>query len=96
MGRMSMPKADIEVLQSWGNNDKDINQIGYAARANITKYTVLNDDDTERRITKSEAIEILGRETWLSGLHRSAFHRTAVREGKNGIKVFFDSSKIWK
>lgn len=48
------------------------------------------------RITREKVIELLGRRQYLSGIARSAFHSTAVRETENGEFVHFDSSKLFK
>ena len=42
-------------------------------------------------------IEILGREAYLSGTSRSAFHWSCVREtDKIGVLIYFDSSRLFK
>ena len=85
---MKLTEKDKAYLRSLGNTERDINQIEYAA--NRTKYS----GNGGRVIYTEEAIKILGRKTWLSGLSRSAFHMTAVRyrEGKKeGERIYFDS-----
>ena len=65
----------------------------------VTKYELTDADgrETIRRISRKEAIELLGRETWLSGLDRSAFHWSAMRQTKDDKGyVYFDSSKLFK
>ena len=43
-----------------------------------------------------EAVIILGREEFLSGISRSAIHYTASRESKGHSIVSFDSSKLFQ
>lgn len=88
---MCMPKEDMNYLLNIGCLEEDLGQIAYAAKANVTKY-----ECGGKRIAKAQAIELLGRKKWLSGLARSAFHWSAVRENEEGVTVYFDSSKIWK
>ena len=88
---MSISNEDKEYLLSIGYLEKDLKQIAYAAKANVTKY-----ECEGKRIAKSTVIELLGRKKWLSGLARSAFHWSAVREAEDGRCIHFDSSKIWE
>lgn len=86
---MKLTKEDKELLIKWGYNSKDFKQIEEAT--NKTEYEL---DDN--RISLTEALEILGRETYLSGISRSAFHWSACRENEKGQRVYFDSSKLFK
>lgn len=90
---MKLTQEDKDYLKQIGNTDKDINQIEYAA--NHTKYT----GNKSRHVTRDDAIDILGRTLWLSGLSRSAFHMTAVRQ-KDGLPpgepIRFNSSALWR
>lgn len=82
--------------------EEDLPQIEEAA--DVTKYSLIKYKEDnwrgkydEKRISKTEAIRILGREGWLSGLSRSAFHWMATRElDDNRSQVYFDSSKLFK
>ncbi|AAK79136.1 hypothetical protein BJV85_002835 [Clostridium acetobutylicum] len=47
-----------------------------------------------KNLTK-KALEVLGRKTYLSGICRSAFYWSAVRNN-NSEEVYFDSSKLFK
>jgi len=49
-----------------------------------------------KKISREDAIKILGMETYLSGIARSAFHWNSVRDSENGESVYFDSSKLFK
>lgn len=91
---MKLTKSDKTYLLSIGTPNEDLEQIEYAT--NKTRYTEISSKDgSEKRISMTAAIKILGRETWLNGLSRSSFHSTAIREN-GGNSVFFDSSIIFK
>lgn len=47
-------------------------------------------------ISREQAIAILGRETYLSGISRSAFHYTTARKTDDGRTVYFDSTKLFR
>lgn len=54
---------------------------------------------TAKEISEKEAINLLGRETFLSGMERAAFHRSAIRYLPNTnekIWVSFSSFAFWK
>ena len=81
---MKLLSDDIKILKSFGYLTEDIEQIRDAAKA---KYTTLTCDDI--KISHEAAAAILGQELYLSGIARSAFHRTALRESERGKKVLF-------
>lgn len=86
---MKLTNADKELLLKWGHREKDFNQIEEAT----TKTTYEMND---KEISRNEAMEVLGREIYLSSISRSAFHWSAVRENKKGESVYFNSSKLFK
>ena len=86
---MKLTESDKKRLLSWGFLEKDFAQIEEATRK--TKYTL--DDQT---ITQKEALRELGREAYLSGISRSAFHYSASRTSKDGRNVLFDSSALFR
>ena len=86
---MKLKKEDIKILKSWGFPDSDMEQIERATTK--TKYEMNNE-----RISRTKTIEILDRETYLSGISRSAFHWSASRSNDNNETVFFDSSKLFE
>ena len=88
---MKLSSEDKILLLRWGYHTKDFPQIEAALQARNTKYTM--DGQT---ISQATAIAVLGREQFLSGISRSAFHTTAAREKENGKTVFFDSSHLFK
>ena len=86
---MKLTSMDKELLKNWGHEDEDCNQIERAT----TKTTYKSDN---KKISLDEALKILGRETYLSGISRSAFHFSAYRQNEKGVAVLFDSSKLFR
>ena len=100
---MKFTKNDMEtLLKIYGGDRKtleeDLPQIELAA--DMTAYSFGTNDSNERTITRIGAIRKIGRGTWLSGLVRSAFHRTALRYMDDSDEsrgyVYFDSSNMFK
>lgn len=87
---------DKKTLISWGEQPKYFPQIEEAAN----KSTYILDKEylrTAKAINVWQAIELLGRDTFLSGIHRSAFHWTSYRTTPDGKhEVSFDSSILFK
>ncbi len=93
---MKLTNKDKKYLLSIGYSENDFEQIGNIAK--YTKYEMFTKENESivTIITQKKAIELLGRNTFLSGLGRTAFHRTAVRYNDEGtIYVVFDSSKFF-
>lgn len=88
---MKLTNFDKEVLHDWGYDDSDISQIERAIQIRYTTYELEGVS-----ISRSKAIELLGRETFLSGISRSAFHCTASRQTESGDIILFDSSKLFQ
>lgn len=88
---MKLTREDKIMLSNWGFGPEDFPQIQAAFSISRTKYR-LNGEP----IGREQAVRILGRERYLSGIARSAFHRSAVRESVSGERVFFDSSRLFK
>ena len=94
---MKLTKKDKEYLLSIGAKECDLKQIEESTK--MTKYEMYTKEDESivHRIGVRKAIEILGRKTFLTGILRSAFHKTAVRYNEDGtIFVMFDAEKYWK
>ena len=87
---MRLSREDKELLHAMGVEDRDFEQIEEALRADMTSYKL-----ESRRISRKQAIELLGMYDFLSGIARSAFHWTAVRETPDGKKVFFNSRRLF-
>lgn len=88
---MTLSASDKELLLNCGYSEDDIPQIQRAYQKSMTKYCLEN-----TRITREKAISVLGWEAYLTGLARSAFHVTAVRETKNSEIVYFNSRNLFK
>lgn len=88
---MKLNNDDKKWLLELGHTEEDFFQIEQALNANITKYTI---DGVP--VSRDEAIRLLGRKQFISGISRSAFHYTAARETANGKVVLFDSSRLFK
>ena len=76
---------------------EDMRQLEEAA--DVTTYELCDADcrNVIRKISRETAIRRLGRETWLSGLVRSAFHWTATRQTADGKNyIMFDSRRLFK
>ena len=85
-----LTQKDINYLiNDCGYRKEDMAQIQKAANSRLTKYEI---DD--KPATRDEALETLGREVFLDGLARSAFHWGAMRTTENGINVEFNSNKL--
>ena len=77
--------------------EEDLRQIEEAA--DVTKYKLFEDKRDRGMITRNAAIELVGREMWLSGIARSAFHWTAFRQvlsNPDRSYVMFDSRKLFR
>lgn len=66
---MRLTDSDKECLKAWGYPEQDMKQIEEAMRKTVYKI------NHKRRISAEKASKLLGRENYLSGLSRSAFHR---------------------
>lgn len=74
---MKLTNKDKKYLRKCGYLDEDMQQIERATRKTVYSInhtslsSVFNKND---KISCQEAIELLGRETFLDGIARSAFH----------------------
>ena len=89
---MKLIKEDKKLLKGWGIEEEDFNQIERAIKKTVYELKV---KDITKEITQEEALKILGREEFLSGISRSSFHWSAVRN-KEDKTIYFDSSKLFK
>lgn len=87
---MKLLKKEKEYLQKAGYRESDFRQIQEAVGRTV--YTV----NGKEEISAKRAKELLGRQTFLSGLTRSAFHWSAVRKTASGETIHFDSSKLFQ
>ena len=113
MKPMKLTETDKKQLKENGYVESDFPQIERAMQKSKTTYKVVDIKTGDKKIiSREKAIEILGRETWLSGISRSAFHWTATRDNMRGYFkpksadyvvtqmptqiVHFDSSNLFK
>lgn len=91
---MKLTKKDIAYLLSLGFEKEDISQIEEAIGKTTYELTC---GDIVKKVGVKEAVSLLGREEFLSGISRSAFHFIAERpiKGESG-SIYFDSSKLFK
>lgn len=96
--KMRLTNDDKFLLKDWGFPEEDFDQIETAFMKKYTTYKLLKggENEKEETISREKALEILGREQYLSGIGRSAFHWTSVRENDEGKCVYFNSSKLFK
>lgn len=86
-----LSQTDKALLITWGHPESDFAQIERAMQKSKTIYKM-----DRKPITREKAIEVLGREAYLSGISRSAFHFTACRQTQDGKVVLFDSTKLFR
>lgn len=91
---MKLTTSDIELLKSWGYSQKDMSQIQEAILRSSYELYEKKTDKTQF-VSATKAISILGRERFLSGIGRSAFHWSSSRETKTHV-VSFDSRILFK
>ncbi len=88
---MKLSREDQELLRSLECEERDFPQIERALRKDMTTYKL-----EKKRISREQAIELLGKRDFLSGISRSAFHCTAVRKTADGRFVRFNSYNLFK
>ena len=88
---MTLTNEDRAFLISLGYEECDLPQIEDALHASRTTYNL----DGEP-LTRAQALQLLGRESYLAGISRSAFHFTAAQTAGNGKTVYFDSYKLFQ
>lgn len=91
---MKLTDEDKKILLDWGYTENDLEQIQRALVK--TTYELYSDDNREKRkISGKQARELLGQEKFLSGISRSAFHYTSLRETSDGKEIIFDTYKLF-
>lgn len=86
---MKLTWNDKAMLLNIGHPESDFGQIEEASRRTTYEYD-------GRQIDREEAITLLGRFSYLSGLGRSAFHGSAVQLTPEERPVYFDSSRLFE
>ena len=84
----------IELINNLENEtSEDKEQMKRALKC--TEYRLYDDYNYRKKITRNDAIRILGEEMFVSGLERSAFHWTAARTNEDKT-ILFDSRKLFE
>jgi len=100
---MELTDNDRKLLKSWGNKPVEVAQIAQAVF--FTSYkcckTVMDEKmnvtcGKREDISETEALRKLGRERFLRGLSRSAFHWNATCETDDGELIEFDSKRYFR
>lgn len=90
---------DKKYLLSIGQREEDLTQIEQAfneVSLSVTDNNIIIGLKT-RPCKQKRAIEVIGRETFLSGLSRAAFHASATRVSGDGrFEVHFDLFHWWR
>lgn len=87
---MKLTEQDKQTLRGWGYIESDMKQLEEAA----ARCEYVN-NKSNKFVNSEWVIRMLGRETWLSGIGRAAFHWTCSRD-KNGHSVHFDCSRMFR
>lgn len=88
---MKLTKNDIALLVKLDVSEEDFKQIEHSMAKTRTKYT-MDQDNGPAPVEQEDVIALCGREAWLTGLVRSAFHRTASITTKDGREVIFETN----
>ena len=92
---MELTKQDVSyIVNELRYEMMDIPQIKAALKK--TKFTQCTPRDNGTIISADSARKILGDKPFLSGICRSAFHWSAVRQKDDGTIIYFDSSPLFK
>lgn len=89
---MKLTEADRILLKKWGYSNEDIPQIEKAI--GVSKYYLYKNQEDSTPISSPKALKLLGKEKFLSGIARSAFHYSALRENNN-VQILFDSKRLF-
>lgn len=88
---------DKETLRRWGERKEDIKSIEVCANESVYLIYKIEDgtgkySENIESITLEKTLELLSREVFLSGIARSCFHLSCVRETEDGkYGVIFES-----
>lgn len=94
---MKLTKAQKDYYRSMKWDEDDIKQL--ESMGKYCKLTLYNNITGKKikRITQKEAIKILGKETFMSGMERACFHWDCSRSNETGsLTVDFDNSAMFR
>lgn len=87
----NLKNGDVSLLKEWGCEMKDIYRID-----EVFEYTSF-ETSRGKKVSASTARRMLGTPAFLSGLSRSAFHTTSLRDCANGKgNVYIDSREYFR
>jgi hypothetical protein len=94
---MKLTNKDKDYLLSIGYKNEDFTAIEDATK-NI-KYSLCFASDSKKpevKLNQKQAIGMLGRETFLSGVGRATFHNSAVRSSESlpNVSIYFERKKF--
>ena len=93
---MKLTNKDKNYLIAIGYLTEDLNEIENATRTMFLEMFSNNDENIpDVRINQKQAITLLGREAFLSGVARATFHSTAIRvcTSTPNMSVYFERKK---
>jgi len=86
---MELTKKDKEQLLKWGYLEEDFAQIERCMKE--AKIESFSRKGGWKPISSETALKMIGRTEFLSGISRSAFHVSAMRDGKNKhARLYFE------
>lgn len=90
---MKLTDKDKKYLLSIGYHQVDLATIEKMGKNIRCVLCFSEDNKPEIKLTQNQAIGILGRETFLSGIGRATFHQSAMRSTDNikDVRVYFNS-----
>ena len=88
MCEMKLNEQQKEWLREWGEDEESFPQIEEAL--DVTTYEL-----DGRKLSRNEVRSYLSERVFLSGILRSAFHWSAVRQASNGAEIYFNSRKLF-
>jgi len=91
----TLNKEHQEIILNFGYLKQDLKQIEKALSKTDFELST-PEKNQDKKITINKAVKILGEELFLSGMCRSSFHYSAVRENRRGQKVYFNSSRLFE
>ena len=89
-----LTKKQKQIILDFGYQQEDLKYIEEALL--FTDFELLIERQNDKKISLKKAKEILGETNFLSGIARSTFHYSAVREAGNGHKIYFNSSRNYE
>lgn len=90
----TLNKRHKEIILGFGYPKEDLRQIEKALK--YTTFTLCIKGKEDEIVSLDKAVEILGEKEFLSGMCRSAFHWTAMRNNDEIRNIHFNSSKLFE